>query len=96
MKTGITSLILQNLVGIAAFLLKSNKLEQAAELLGYVINHPANGQAIQKLMEPTFDELKAIIRPEILTVAIARGKTKELQSIAEEIFGCAPEKLRHG
>jgi tetratricopeptide (TPR) repeat protein len=77
--TQAASVTLEALVGIAMLLTKEEEKDQALELVGYVIHHPALHGEIQSRAEQLFSELKSHFTPRTFAVVQERGKEREFE-----------------
>lgn len=78
--------VLYALTGMASLLAKSGEHIQAAELLGLALNHPACDDEVQHEAEPILASLQAKISPEKLEAALAHGKARSLEDVANEVL----------
>ena len=85
---GHVPLILEVLVGVALLRAKAGprEREQAAELLGLVLGHPAVHEDARQLADPVLAVLRDVLPPDELDAAMARGKALDLEQVVEEIL----------
>jgi class 3 adenylate cyclase/predicted ATPase len=82
---GSAPLALEALAGIARLRAHAGFAEQAAELLGLALHHPASSTDLQIQIEPVLAELTAMLPLDRLAAAIARGRTSDLAAVAAAI-----------
>ncbi len=75
---------LNALAGLARLWAGQGRAEQAAELLGLALHHPASDNNVKEIAEPLLAELQATLPPALIQAALARGRARELaQTVAE-------------
>ncbi len=73
---------LDGLGGLAVLRAKEGQAEQAVELLGLVLHHPASEHEALERAQLLLAELKADLPDEVTTAALNRGRTREWESVA--------------
>jgi hypothetical protein len=82
---GATPLALEVLIGVARLRARAGQPEQAAELLGLALRHPASNSDVAIQAKLFGDELAAALAPALLEAAIERGATLALDPIIAAI-----------
>jgi len=75
------------LAGIAKFRVRAGNPDQALELLGLVLHHPACDDETRQRAEPLLAELRAVLPPEVVEAALERGRARTVEEVAAEILG---------
>jgi len=86
LRMGVIPLILDVLDGMAGLLVNSGDNQTAAELIGFILNHPSLEKQGQNFSEQLLSQLKHEMTPEALTEAQAKGREKSLQAIVEQMM----------
>jgi tetratricopeptide (TPR) repeat protein len=86
---GATPLALEVIIGIARLRARAGQLEQAAELLGLALRHPASNSDVAIQGKLFGDELAGILPTAVLEAAIARGGELALEPIVASLAGQA-------
>ncbi len=76
---------LQILVRIARLLAKQEQAEQAVELLGLVLHHPAVFDEVKKDAGMLLQELEATLAPQVFAAALERGKALDVGAVLETL-----------
>jgi len=77
---------LLTLAGIARLRARAGDPEQALELLGLALHHPACDDDTRQRGEPLLAELRATLPPDGVQAGLDRGRAKSLEAIAGEIL----------
>ncbi len=75
---------------LADLWIEQGKPEQAAELLGLVVHHPASIKHTKEVAEQLLKGLQARLPPKVLTSALERGKTMRLDEAVANILRHIP------
>jgi class 3 adenylate cyclase/tetratricopeptide (TPR) repeat protein len=86
LETGAIPSALLALAGIARLRARAGDPEQALELLGLALHHPACDDETRQRGEPLLAELRAALPPEVFQAALERGRAKSLEATASEIL----------
>jgi len=73
-------------IGTADLLIAKGDPEQAAELLGLVLHHPATHQMDRDRAQRLLSELESELSSEVLAAATARGRERDLDEVVAEIL----------
>ena len=76
-------MMLDSLTGIAAIRAHVGEAARAAELLAFILNHPASEYATRTKARRLFAEVSVQLPPEALAEAEARGRAKELEAFLQ-------------
>jgi predicted ATPase/class 3 adenylate cyclase/uncharacterized protein YfcZ (UPF0381/DUF406 family) len=85
MDVGAVIQTLQILVRIARLLAKQEQAEQAVELLGLVLHHPAVSDEVKKEAGALLGELEATLPPLVFGAALERGKALDVGAVLETL-----------
>jgi tetratricopeptide (TPR) repeat protein len=77
--------VLDSLTGIAALRAQTGKTDGAAELLAFILNHPASEYATRSKARRLFDEVSVQLPPESLADAEARGQAETLEAVVASV-----------
>jgi DNA-binding CsgD family transcriptional regulator len=80
-----TSLSLVVLTGIGELLLDARRPERAAELLSFVLLHPASDQETMGRAQECLACVEADLAPDLLAAALGRGRAADLKSLATQL-----------
>lgn len=83
---GAVPLTLDILAGVAGLLRDLNCPEQAAELIGLALNHPAAYNEVTQQCQVMLDELRPLLTADALEAALARGRGAVLQSMVHDLL----------
>jgi class 3 adenylate cyclase/tetratricopeptide (TPR) repeat protein len=86
---GATPLALEVLIGVARLRARAGQPEQAAELLGLALRHPASNSDVAIQAELFGDELAATLPPALLDAALERGAALAFGPVVAAITGSA-------
>jgi eukaryotic-like serine/threonine-protein kinase len=75
--------IMDAFVGIAKI---TDNEDEALELLGLVLNHPAAVEDTRRLAEPILEALRAALPPDRVEAALVRGRARELQQMIAQVM----------
>jgi predicted ATPase len=78
---GATPLALEVLVGLARLQAGAGRPEQAAELLGLALRHPASNNDVRMQIELFIGEIAGLITPERMAAALERGGALRLEEV---------------
>jgi tetratricopeptide (TPR) repeat protein len=81
---------LETLAGLAGVIAAGGRSEQAVELLGLILPHPANNQEMRLAAEPLLARLRTELPPETVEAALARGQKLELGKVVHELLKSKP------
>ena len=73
------------LYGMANLRAEQGRQEEAAELLGVVLNNPATIEATRELAEDLLENLRPTLLPEVLSAALERGKAEGIAGALREM-----------
>ncbi|HNQ77924.1 MAG TPA: adenylate/guanylate cyclase domain-containing protein [Acidobacteriota bacterium] len=82
---GSAPITLEVLVGVMHLRIRSSRFEEAAELAGLVSGHPAFNAEIKEYLDPIFAELGSKMEEKLLSEAVSRGGTGNLDETVKEI-----------
>lgn len=85
-KINAAAVILSGLVGMARVWNGSGRRTEAAELLAFVLNHPAqkSDDEIEKEGRPVYETLEKELPPETFKAAVEKGQKRELTEVVAE------------
>jgi DNA-binding SARP family transcriptional activator/predicted ATPase len=83
---GLVPLTLDTLTGVALLRAETGQREQAAELLGLVLNHPAAEASGTQVGETILAGLRDTLATEQLEAALERGKGMKLDAVVAELL----------
>jgi hypothetical protein len=78
---GLVPLTLDTLTGVALLRAETGQREQAAELLGLVLNHPAAEASGTQVAQAILAKLRETLPAEQLEAALERGKEMDLNTV---------------
>jgi tetratricopeptide (TPR) repeat protein len=81
-----TPQLLACLVLVSPLRLRRGQPEQAAELLGLALRHPASYSEVERDAQPVLELLREALGPEELEVALARGADRDLEQVLAQIL----------
>jgi tetratricopeptide (TPR) repeat protein len=81
---GATPLALEVLVGVARLRASHGQPEQAAELLGLALRHPASNNDVRMQIELFIDEIAGLLAPERMAAALERGGALKLDQVIHQ------------
>ncbi|RIH83775.1 Regulatory protein AfsR [Calidithermus terrae] len=87
---GALPIALGTLRGMAAVWARDGEPLRAAELLGLALSHPASDAEMRQQAEPVLEGLRALLPPEALEAALARGRATTLEEVLRQWGGPAP------
>jgi len=73
------------LVGVAGVRAQAGQHEQAAELPGLALSHPASDAAVERDVEPLLAALRGALPASELEAALERGESLVLEEVVAEI-----------
>lgn len=82
---GMIPLILEIFVSYAQIFARRERSELAAEIIGFVSNHPANNQELRQNCENLMPVLRQTTAPDALQGHLDKGAALELEAVAESI-----------
>ena len=74
------------LAGMAELLTRESQSEQAAELLGLILNHPASTYAVRERANRLLGEIASKLPAEVVEAAHERGAARELLDAVSNIL----------
>jgi len=77
--------MLDSLTGIAALRAQTGETARAAELLAFILNHPASEYATRSKARRLFDEVSVQLPPESLAEADARARAETLEAVVASV-----------
>jgi serine/threonine protein kinase/tetratricopeptide (TPR) repeat protein len=80
------SFVLETLAGLAGLKAASDEPEQALELLGLALNHPACAVETRLLAEPILAKLRAELPPDLVEAALEQGRQADLDTVLQELL----------
>ncbi len=83
---GVIPNTLHVLVGVARLQAQAGQHEQAAELLGLALNHPASDADVAEEAEPVRATLREALPADQLEAALERGKSLDLERVVAEVL----------
>jgi len=83
---GVIPNTLHVLVGVARLQAQAGQHEQAAELLGLALNHPASDADVEGEAEPVLATLREALPADQLEAALERGKSLDLERVVAEVL----------
>ncbi|HVO43815.1 MAG TPA: tetratricopeptide repeat protein, partial [Aggregatilineales bacterium] len=78
--------ILEIVAGVARLKARAGAAEEAVELAGLALHHPASNSDVKAQAEPLVDSLRKSLAPAIVDAALARGKDRDLDRVAADIL----------
>jgi predicted ATPase/class 3 adenylate cyclase len=90
---GAVPLTLDAIVGVAQLQIEIGQHLPAAELLGFVLNHPALELDSRQVAKLSLDRLRKVIHDDQLEAAMGRGNMLELDGVVAELGALAAEVL---
>jgi hypothetical protein len=78
-------MMLDSLTGIVAIRAHVGEAARAAELLAFILNHPASEYVTRAKARRLFDEVSVQLPPEALTEAEARGRASTLEIVVASV-----------
>ncbi|MFN2115701.1 MAG: ATP-binding protein [Anaerolineae bacterium] len=93
---GTNPLALETLVGFALVEARCGRPTAAAEVLGFVLDHPAYFDETRKSADPLLEELRATLPDGDLELALERGRALELEALAEGFLQRSPQPVLSG
>jgi len=82
---GAIRLFLSDLHTLAQVWIKDHQPTDAAELIGFIQNHPSFENGMQADLAESLAELQAKLAPEVLTAALDRGQARPLEWVKERV-----------
>lgn len=84
---GALPLVLESLAGLSTLRARMGQWEEAAELLGLALHHPAVTGDVVRAARPAQELLGAALSPAELESALARGRSLELTAVVRGLLG---------
>jgi hypothetical protein len=78
---GATPLALEVLVGLALLHAGAGRPEQAAELVGLALRHPASNNDVRMQIELFIGEIAGLLAPDRMSAALERGAALRLEDV---------------
>jgi tetratricopeptide (TPR) repeat protein len=72
--------------GMARVIAAEGKPEQALELFGLVLNHPATDLITEELARSLLANLEAELPPEVVAAGLERGESLDLETVIKELL----------